>query len=125
MKKLLWVSGLVWVLAAPALADIIYYPPQITGARYRKNLRHDLYVKNLTGDKLDVYQEYGFPVHRVRENGYGQVREHWFYYEAGTEFVFNQCGDLVDTKGINEEHRRLWAYQYDVHGYDEAMPCDE
>ena len=47
MKRWFWASALVLVIAAPALADAIYYAPQVTGARERSNIRHYLFVKNL------------------------------------------------------------------------------
>jgi hypothetical protein len=125
MKKWLWVSGLVLVLAAPAFADAVYYPPQVTGARHRSNLRHFLYVKNLTGDKLAVYEEYGYTPHRLRLNEYGQVREKWTYYEAGKVFIFDQEGNIDETRSISVEKRRQWQYQKDVAGYDENVPNDD
>jgi len=125
MKKWFMASALALVMVVPALADGIYYPPHVIGARDRSSIRHYLFARNLTGDKLDVYNEYGYPVHRLRTNEYGKVLEHWRYYEVGKEFVFDQCSDLVDTKSIDEEHRRSWAYQRDVAGYDEDLPCDE
>jgi|SRR5688572_12187630 hypothetical protein len=125
MKKWLWVSGLVLVLAAPAFADAVYYPPQVTGARHRSNLRHFLYVKNLTGDKLAVYEEYGYTPHRLRLNEYGQVREKWTYYEAGKVFIFDQEGNIDETRSISVEKRRQWQYQKDVAGYDENVPSDD
>ena len=125
MKKWLWVSGLVLALAAPAFADAIYYPPQVTGARHRSNLRHFLYVKNLTGDKLAIYEEYGYTPHRLRLNEYGEVRERWTYYEDGVAFIFDQDGDLAETRKIPVEHRRQWQYQKNVAGYDENVPNDD
>jgi hypothetical protein len=125
MKKLLWVSSLVLLVAGPALADAVYHPPQVTGKRERKNIRHFLYVKNLTGDKKDIYDRYGYTSHRVRLNEYGKVYEKWTYYEVGMSFTFDQCGSLVDSEGVDRELRRTWAYQRDVAGYDEAVCCDD
>ena len=125
MKKWVWMSGLVLLIAAPAFADAVYYPPQVTGKRERKNIRHYLFVQDLTGDKRAIYDEYGYTPHRVRLNEYGQVREQWTYYEEGKIFVFDQCGRLAETHATSIEHRRSWAYQHDVRGYDEDIPCDE
>ena len=124
MKKLLWVSGLVLLCAAPVLADDIYYAPQVTGARERSNVRHFLYVKNLTGDKRAIYDEYGYTPYRLRMNEYGQIREKWTYYEAGKEFIFDQCGRLRETHNVSVEHRRDWQYQKNVSGYDEDV-CND
>jgi len=125
MKKLLWVSSVVLLIAGPALAETVYYAPQVTGKRERKNIRHFLYVKNLSGDKKDIYDRYGYTAHRVRLNEYGTVRERWTYYEVGMAFTFDQCGALVDTESVDREARRTWQYQRDVAGYDEAVCCDD
>jgi hypothetical protein len=124
MKKHAGVFALVLLMAAPAVAETIYYAPQVTGKRERKNLRHFLYVKNLTNDKKAIYDQYGFTPHRLRLNEYGQIREQWTYYEAGTRFVFDQCGYIVETESVPVEHRRSWAYQRDVPGYAEDICCD-
>lgn len=125
MKKWLWASALVLLFAAPAFADAIYYAPQITGARERSNIRHYLYVKNLTGDKREIYDEYGYTAHRHRLNEYGQVREQWTYYEAGKVFVFDQCSNLVESHDISTEYRRDWQYQRNVHWYQEDVCNDD
>jgi hypothetical protein len=125
MKRWLWASALVLMIAAPALADAIYYAPQVTGARERSNVRHYLFVKNLTGDKRDIYDEYGYTAHRVRLNEYGVVREQWTYYEAGKIFIFDQCGNLAETHNVSVEHRRDWQYQKNIHGYDEDVCNDD
>lgn len=125
MKKWVWVSGLVLALAAPAFADAIYYAPQVTGKRDRSNIRHYLFVKNLTGDKLATYDEYGYTPYRTRLNEYGQVREVWTYYEVGKVFVFDPCGRLDETHDITVEHRREWQYQKNVSGYDEDVCNDD
>jgi hypothetical protein len=125
MKKGFWMSVLVLLIAAPVFADAIYHAPQVTGKRERKNLRHYLFVKNLTGDKLDIYDEYGFTAYRRRLNEYGVVREQWTYYEHGKVFIFDQCGRLEETHDIEVEKRRLWQYQKDVEYYDEDVCCDD
>lgn len=125
MMKRFGLFAICMLLAAPVLAETIYYAPQVTGKRERKNIRHFLYVKNLTGDMRAVYDEHGYTPHRVRLNEYGKVYQQWTYYEAGQVFVFDQCHNLVDTRSINPEHRRTWAYQRDVRGYDEDVCCDE
>ena len=125
MKKWLWASLLVTAIAAPAFADVVYYAPQVTGARERSNLRHFLFVKNLTGDKLDIYNEYGYTPYRMRLNEYGTVRERWTYFEVGKVFIFDQDGDLAEEHNIGVEHRRQWQYQKNVSGYDEDVPNDD
>jgi hypothetical protein len=125
MKKWLWASSLVLLIAAPVFADAIYYPPQVTGARERNNVRHFLYVKNLSGDKKAIYDEYGYTPYRLRLNEYGVVREQWTYYEVGKIFVFDQCGRLAETHNVGVEHRRDWQYQKNVSGYAEDVCNDD
>ena len=125
MKRWFWASALVLVIAAPALADAIYYAPQVTGARERSNIRHYLFVKNLTGDKRDIYDEYGYTPYRHRLNEYGQVNEQWTYYEVGKVFVFDQCSNLVEEHNITVEHRRDWQYQRNTHFYQEDVCNDD
>jgi hypothetical protein len=119
------IFALLVLFAAPVFAETIYYAPQVTGKRERKNIRHFLYLKNLSGDKKAIYDQYGYTAHRIRLNEYGEVREQWTYYEVGKVFVFDSCHRLVDEATINPEHRRAWAYQRDVRGYDEDIGCDD
>lgn len=76
------------------------------GKKGRKFLRHTYYVENLRNDKLAVYEEYGYPVHRLREYGYGRITERWKYYELGLEFVFDQNSALIEVKTSWPENRR-------------------
>ena len=125
MKRWFWASALVLLIAAPAFADAIYYAPQVTGARERSNIRHYLFVKNLTGDKRDIYDEYGYTAHRLRLNEYGTMRERWTYYEVGKVFIFDECSNLVETHKISVEHRRDWQYQRNTHWYQENVCNDD
>ena len=74
--------------------------------RKRRFLRHQLYVQKLQNDKKQIYNEYGFPVHRHREYAYGRIREHWTYYEHGLEFIFDEDSNLVKTNKFWPENRR-------------------
>jgi hypothetical protein len=125
MKKCLGVCALVVLMAAPAYAETVHYAPQVIGKQARKNIRHFLYLENLTSDKKAIYDQYGFTTHRVRVNGYGEIRETWTYLEDGLEFTFDACSRLIDTRAVSREARRTWAYQRDVSGYDEDICCDE
>lgn len=125
MRKFVWTFALSLLVAAPALADVAYHAPQVTGKKERKFLRHFLYVKNLDGDKKAVYDEYGYTPYRVRLNEYGRVKEKWTYYEHGLVFVFDQCNALLESHQVEVEQRRTWAYQRDVEGYDEDVCCDD
>ncbi len=76
------------------------------GKKGRKYLRHTYYVENLKNDKLAVYEDYGYPVHRLREYGYGRIIERWTYNELGREFVFDENSNLIETKTFWPENRR-------------------
>jgi hypothetical protein len=76
------------------------------GKKGRKYLRHTYYAVNLRNDKLAVYEEYGYPVHRLREYGYGRIVERWTYYDLGLEFVFDENSVLIETKTQWPEYRR-------------------
>lgn len=123
MKTGLVVTGLILLLAGSAVADTIYYPPQVTGKRERKNIRHFLFIKNLSGDKKLVYDEYGYTPHRLRLDAYGRVREQWTYYNVGKQFIFDSCNRIVETHDIPVEHRRAWARD-DVRGYGPGADCN-
>jgi hypothetical protein len=125
MRKFVWTFALALLVATPVLASEIWYAPQVTGKKERKYLRHFLYVNNLSGDKKGVYDEYGYTPHRTRTADAGRIREQWTYLEHGVSFVFDQCNELVETHTVSVEHRRSWAYQRDVRGYDENVPCDD
>jgi hypothetical protein len=68
--------------------------------------RHSYLVQQWKADKLRVYNEYGYPVHRLRVRAYGEVLEHWTYYEHGREFVFDDEHRLVEVKRFRPEDRR-------------------
>jgi hypothetical protein len=76
------------------------------GKKGRKVLRYSYYAQFLQNDKLRIYEEYGYPVHRLREYGYGRILEHWKYYDLGLEFVFDDNSVLVDTNRFPPENRR-------------------
>ncbi len=101
IKRLILVLTLVSLLAATAQAVTIG-----KGRRGRSYLRHSLLESKLTNDKLSIYQEHGYPVHRLLVKGYGRVLEHWTYYEIGKEFIFDEDSNLVETKEFWPEDRR-------------------
>jgi hypothetical protein len=69
-------------------------------------------VDNLEKDKLRIYQEYGFPIHRLRVTGYGRRTEHWTYYEHGLEFVFDEDSRLIKTNRFWPEDKRARIERY-------------
>ena len=101
LRRLVLLLTLVVLLSTAAEAVIVG-----RGRRGRSYLRHVTYVQKLQNDKREIYNEYGFPVHRHREYAYGRIREHWTYYEHGLEFVFDEDSKLVETNKFWPENRR-------------------
>ena len=106
-KRLFLIFTLLALLCATTDAVTVY-----RGKRGRRLLRHELLVKKWRNDKLSVYEEYGFPVHRLREEAYGRILEHWTYYEHGVEFVFDEDHNLVKTRTFWPEDRRARIERY-------------
>jgi hypothetical protein len=76
------------------------------GSKGRKMLRYSYYAQYLQNDKLRIYEEYGYSMHRLRVYGYGRILEHWKYYDLGLEFVFDEDSNLVETNHFAPENRR-------------------
>lgn len=126
MRKFVWMLALSVLIAAPALADEVWYPPQVIGKQQRSEIRYFMYSTYLFGDKKEVFDEYGYTPHKIRTAYAGRWTEEWKYLELGISFVFDQCCDeLIATHTIPVEHRRSWAFQRDVPGYKENLPCDD
>jgi|GEM_PF-6014156 len=101
----------VFLLAGRASAtEVVYYPPQVTGKKVRRQVRYFLYKKNLRADKRRVFDKFGYTPHRIRINGYGRVTERWQYLDRGLEFVFDADGVLVSRRHIRAESRRSGIY---------------
>jgi hypothetical protein len=101
-KRIILIMALAALLGATATEAVTLE----RGKKGRKYFRQSYYVQNLRNDKLAVYEEYGYPVHRLREYGYGRIVEHWTYYEFGLEFTFDESSNLVETKTFTPENRR-------------------
>jgi hypothetical protein len=80
--------------------------PRKTTPKSRKIMLYAYYSQFLQNDQLRIYEEYGYPVHRLREYAYGRILEHWKYYDAGLEFVFDENSALVETRQFPPENRR-------------------
>jgi hypothetical protein len=76
------------------------------GKRGRNLTRSTYYATQLRNDKLAVYEEHGYPVHRLRERCAGRVVERWTYYELGLEFTFDESSTIVATRSFSPEDRR-------------------
>jgi hypothetical protein len=110
---LIILSGLLFVFTGSAFAENcktkkVRYGVSVTGARYRKNVRHLLLAGKLKGDKKLIYEKYGFTFHRLRFNAAGKITERWKYYDEGLEFVFDEDSNLIEERTIMIEHRRDW-----------------
>ncbi len=102
IKRLVLLLTVASFLSSTAVAD----GPGVCGKKRRKRIRRSYLVKNLENDKLKVYQEYGYSIHRLRVRGYGRVQEHWKYYKIGKEFIFDEESNLVNVIRFRPENKR-------------------
>jgi hypothetical protein len=101
MFRRLTLALIVIALAATAVEATGY-----RGKSGRALCRHTYLVQQWKADKLRIYNEYGYPIHRLRVRAYGEVLEHWTYYEYGREFIFDSEQRLVEVKKFQPENRR-------------------
>lgn len=101
-KRIILIMALAALLGATATEAVT--PGK--GKHGRRYFRQSYYVANLQNDKLAVYEEYGYPMHRLRECAYGEITESWTYYEDGLEFVFDKDSNLIKTNTFRPENRR-------------------
>ncbi|MBN1884442.1 MAG: hypothetical protein JW876_02815 [Candidatus Krumholzibacteriota bacterium] len=102
-RRIAFLVALLVLVATASQARVIY---SYHGKGGRRAVRYANLADKWEGDKLRIYRENGFPVHRIREYGYGRVTEHWTYYELGKEFVFDENSTLVKTRSFWPENRR-------------------
>ncbi len=107
IKRLILVLTLASLLATTANAI-----PTRRGKRGRKYLRRSHLRSGFKADKLEIYGKYGYPIHRLRVNGYGRVLEHWKYYEHGKEFIFDANSRLVKVNNFWPEDKRARFKQF-------------
>lgn len=84
-----------------------YYEPTPAVARLQGRSFWRSLSDNLTGDKLAVFEEFGYTPHRL---GYhvGDTRtERWKYYAEGVEFVFDENSMLVETRYFSPESNHI------------------
>ncbi len=67
------------------------------GKRERRLFRLHLWARSLKGDMKHIYDTYGFPSTRYREETMGRVTEKWTYLTQGLEFTFRD-GKLIKTR---------------------------
>jgi hypothetical protein len=100
LKRLALVVLLVALVAGTADASIY------RGKRGRVYCRKQGLVLYLHSDALKIYEEFGYPIHRLRIRGIDSTEERWTYYEAGRTFYFNEDQKLVRTEKFFPEYKR-------------------
>jgi hypothetical protein len=94
------------VALAALLGTTVTEAVTLNSRKGRKQFRYTYYTEQLQNDKLAVYDEYGFCMHRIRVYAYGEIHEHWTYYGDGVEFVFDQNDMLIRTRTFPPDDRR-------------------
>ena len=100
LKRLALVVLLVALVAGSADASIY------RGKRGRKYCRKQGLILYMHSDALKIYEQYGYPIHRLRIRGIDSTQERWTYYEAGRTFFFDEDQKLVRTKKFFPEYKR-------------------
>lgn len=72
----------------------------VHGKRGRKNFKTAYWAAGLKGDMKEIYEEYGYPSARYRDETLGRVEEKWTYIEAGKQFTFRDSRLLRETNLI-------------------------
>jgi hypothetical protein len=75
----------------------------IRGKKGRKYARRFSLKDNLQGDKLAIFDEYGYTPHRLRYDFQGIITERWKYYSEGLEFWFDESSNLIETRHFPPE----------------------
>jgi len=101
MKRVLTVSLVLALLLGSGIAaianseedevtqeDILKTKGTVHGAGSRARFRTAYWAAGLEGDMKDVYEHYGYPSVRYREEKMGRVEETWTYIESGKQFTF-------------------------------------
>jgi hypothetical protein len=63
-------------------------PKLVRSKRERRVERRTNWVEGLEGDKARIYEAYGYPSGKYREEAMGTVIERWVYPEHGVTFKF-------------------------------------
>ncbi|MGQ9603100.1 MAG: hypothetical protein ACUVUU_02715 [bacterium] len=75
-------------------------PKSLHGKRERRLFRLENWVKSLKDDMKTVYETYGIPSSRYREESMGRVVEKWTYLDKGLEFTF-QDAKIISQRRIS------------------------
>ena len=68
--------------------DLLKTRGTVRGAGARAKFRTAYWAAGLEGDMKEIYNKYGYPSARYREEKMGRVEEKWTYIEAGKQFTF-------------------------------------
>jgi hypothetical protein len=69
--------------------DLLKTKGTVHGAGARARFRTAYWAAGLKGDMKVIYDRYGYPSARYREDKMGRVEEKWTYIEAGKQFTFS------------------------------------
>jgi hypothetical protein len=69
--------------------DLLETKGTVHGAGSRARFRTAYWAAGLEGDMKAIYDRYGYPSARYREEKMGRVEEKWTYIEAGKQFTFS------------------------------------
>lgn len=87
--------------------DVMYYQPYARGKRGRKYIRRFSLRANLTGEKQQALEEYGYTPHRLRVRSMGRITERWRYYSIGLELWFDEHGKIIDRRHFQPEEGHI------------------
>jgi hypothetical protein len=107
LKRLTLVVLLVALVAGSADASIY------RGKRGRRYCRRQGLILYLHSDALKVYEEYGYPVHRLRIREIDSTVERWTYHKAGRQFFFDENQKIIRVKKFFPEDRRERMHRWD------------
>jgi hypothetical protein len=77
--------------------DLLEVLDQVHGKRGRRQFKAAYWAAGLEGDKKKIYDTYGHPSSRYREDRAGVVVERWTYIDQGKQFIF-QGNKLTRTR---------------------------
>lgn len=80
--------------------DLLERLSEVRGKRGRRMFKAAYWAAGLEADMKRIYDTYGYPSSRYREEKAGVILEKWTYLEAGKQFVFRD-NRLARTREFN------------------------
>ena len=80
--------------------DLLEAQGSVHGKRGRRLFKTAYWAAGLIGDMKRIYDTYGYPSSRYREQKAGVVLERWTYLDAGLQFTFRD-DKLTRTRHFN------------------------